>query len=441
MPSPLLSSVLSPSGRKYAGLILIAGLLLFAASCTRDEATRRNGPPLTQEVYVWQRAWTDPVLKAVQEEAGSWENLALLAAEVRWRDAEPEISRPSLPFPELSRLNGSFTPVLRLGSMSAEISSGPETQRFLVELSIDLLKEWREAGLEPREFQIDFDAPTSALENYRDRLAAIREAIAPTPLIFTALPTWLPDPDFRDLAKASDGYVLQVHSFRRPETREAIPPLCDPEEARRAVQRASRLGVPFRVALPTYAYALLFDEEGQFVRLASEGTLPESFSESRQVVRLASDPEALARLVRDWQASPPPGLTGISWFRLPTSQDRWNWPIETLRAVRNGRPPENQLTVYASTDEQGLTQIFLRNAGETDEPAPASIDTNVPPANFLAGDGWNGFIWDQSHSMSLSRSRSTPPLRPGEIRPIAWLRLSPSPRIATSLTLSHATTP
>ena len=55
----------------------------------------------------------------------------------------------------------------------------------------------------------------------------------PTPLVLTALPTWLDSPAFARLIRAADGYVLQVHSWEAPRTPEQPFTLCDPERAKR----------------------------------------------------------------------------------------------------------------------------------------------------------------------------------------------------------------
>jgi len=402
-------------------LAAVCGLAALAGCGNSENATR----PLPQEAYVWQRAWTPPVIDAVRTEAESFAGLHLLAAEVAWTGEDPVVTRPVPPLATLADLPGPVSPVLRLGPFTGTFDRNDNTSRFLCDLALSVMEEWRAAGVRPAELQVDFDAATARLDDYRLWVEALREAVAPTPLTITALPTWLPHPAFRDLARATDGYVLQVHSFRRPVSVREIPPLCDPEEARRAVQSANRIGVPFRVALPTYGYALFFDEAGQFSRLAAEGFLPESLAaDPAAVVRLAADPNEMAGLVREWTRKPPGNLAGLLWFRLPTAEDHWNWPIETLRAVREGRSPESRLQVRAEKDENGLIRIIIQNTGETEETLPGTVHTRLSPTQLLAGDGFNGFVWSDSNPLSLKRSHPTRTLRPGESRPIAWLRLA-----------------
>ena len=118
---------------------------------------------------------------------------------------------------------------------------------------------------------LDFDAATRQLDGYRRWLEALREAIAPTPLVLTALPTWLNSPAFVRLAQTADGYVLQVHSWAAPKTPDQPFTLCDPEQAKRAITKAARLNQPFQVALPTYGYRAWFDGQSRLLGLSAEG--------------------------------------------------------------------------------------------------------------------------------------------------------------------------
>ncbi len=88
--------------------------------------------------------------------------------------------------------------------------------------------------------------------------------ISRTPLSITALPTWLERSGFKGLASSAGSYVLQVHSLERPKDINTRFELCDSKAARRAVDLAGKVGVPFRVALPTYGYLIAFDSEGKY---------------------------------------------------------------------------------------------------------------------------------------------------------------------------------
>jgi len=300
-------------------LAAFCGLAALAGCGNSENATR----PLPQEAYVWQRAWTPPVIDAVRTEAESFAGLHLLAAEVAWTGEDPVVTRPVPPLATLAEFPAPVSPVLRLGPFTGTFDRNDNTSRFLCDLALSVMEEWRAAGVRPAELQIDFD------------------------------------------------------------------------------------------------------EAGQFSRLAAEGFLPESLAaDPAAVVRLAADPNEMAGLVREWTRKPPENLAGLLWFRLPTAEDHWNWPIETLRAVREGRSPESRLQVRAEKDENGLIRIIIQNTGETEETLPGTVHTRLSPTQLLAGDGFNGFVWSDSNPLSLKRSHPTRTLRPGESRPIAWLRLA-----------------
>jgi hypothetical protein len=92
-----------------------------------------------------------------------------------------------------------------------------------------------------------------------------------TPLVFTALPTWLDSPAFARLVQSADGYVLQVHSWEAPRAPDQPFTLCDPERAKRAIAKAERFERPFWVALPTYGYRAWFDAQNRLLGLSAEG--------------------------------------------------------------------------------------------------------------------------------------------------------------------------
>ena len=122
--------------------------------------------------------------------------------------------------------------------------------------------------------------------------------------------------------------------------RRAAPVLCDAEAARMAANRASRIGVPFRVALPTYGCELFFNRSGHVVEVRAEqssGPPPEG---ATQRIVLHTDASEMAGLARKWKANPPPGMTGVIWYRLPTDNERYNWRWERSRqSSKDGRHP------------------------------------------------------------------------------------------------------
>ena len=168
---------------------------------------------------------------------------AILAAEVDWTGDQARVIRTS---PDPARLVALRRPVglvLRIGPYRGPF--GPAAQR-LAEIAGSVLVAARSRGLEPSELQLDFDCAESKLPAYRSWLAALRPALGGVPLVFTALPSWLKQPAFADLARASDGFVLQVHSLEKPSGLDQPFSLCDPvsggPSGRSGAQRAWLFG-------------------------------------------------------------------------------------------------------------------------------------------------------------------------------------------------------
>ena len=411
-------------------------LLIWSLVRVTGEAGAGTAPALPQEAYVWQRAWTPAVVAAVRECGPELASLVPLAAEVAWRHGEMSVVRVPLDFAALKATGRSVGLALRIGPHAGPFHADDALGLKLGDLAATLLAAARAGGLEPRELQIDFDCAAAQLTGYQTWVTAWRARIAPTPLVITALPSWLGQPGMAGLAGAVDGWILQVHSLERPKSAAAPFTLCDPAAARRAVAAASRLGRPFRVALPTYGYAVAFDARGEFFGLAAEGPARD-WPAGAQVKEVRSRPEELAELVRAWTASPPPNLRGLIWYRLPNAEDgrNWNWP--TLRAVMAGRAPREQWRAEARTPEPGLTEIWLHNDGETGAGPRPRLRVSWTGARMLAADGLAGYAAEPGGPNSLlltfppAPSERTP--APGAAQMAGWLRFNVNPPITLEL--------
>ncbi|MBI2876616.1 MAG: DUF3142 domain-containing protein [Candidatus Tectomicrobia bacterium] len=316
---------------------------------------------------------------------------------------------------------------LRIGPYPGPFAAQDGLTTLMVDLAASLVAEAGKHHLALAELQIDFDCADSKLSGYRLWVEAIRRKVAPVPVTLTALPSWLSRREFEGLAAASDGFVLQVHSLAWPTGTDAPFSLCDPAAARRAVERAARLGMPFRVALPTYGYVMAFDREGRPVGISAEGL---SVAWPREVRRLDvhADPAAMAALVRAWTADRPASLQGIVWYRLPTSEDRLNWQWPTLATVMAGRAPRGALQAEARRPQPGLVEIDLVNAGNADRPLQVVVSLRWREARLVAGDALQGFEWIDAGPTEVRLHPTTNlalvRLGPGQRRMIGWLRLS-----------------
>ena len=276
----------------------------------------------------------------------------------------------------------------------------------------------------PVELQLDFDCAESNLDGYRLWVQAIALKVAPVPVRITALPAWLKRSSFKPLAQAAGAYVLQVHSLVRPKNAQAEVQLCDPDAARKAVEKANLLGIPFRVALPTYSYLLAFGTDGKFIGLSAEGPLG-AWPENAEVREMNSNPSEIAKLVNEWRAHRPQHMAGLIWFRLPSTQDSFNWRWPTLAAIISGQSPRETMRVELRRVDAKLTEIDFVNAGEIDFSSRLAVEVHWEGARLVAADALNGFeILNQEPRAVRFQSKIRPVrIRTGERVTIGWVRL------------------
>lgn len=400
---------------------------LLLAACEK-----RASGPLPQEIYVWQRDWTPAVQEAVRE-TSEFARVVVLAAEVNLRDDLPRIFRVPL---DAAALKASGRPVgaaVRVSAFPTRFADDPKRADAVRRTVRDVLAEARAKGIPLAEIQIDYDCPESKLADYRTFLSSLRAETGKTPLVITALPTWTGRrQDFRDLINAADGYVLQVHSVTQPKGRGTELVLCDPETAIWWVDQVARFRKPFRVALPTYSYLLIFNEEGKLLGVSAEGSLF-SVPEGARLRRVNSDPEAMAGLIQSWTRDRPEQLAGILWYRLPVEGDRMNWSRSTLKAVMAGRTPAAEVRAARREPEPGLVEIDLVNSGEAEAPSPALVRVRWKGAAPIAADGLSVYQLVKGPGEIRLEGSGGGVLRPGERRTIAWLRFADRTEVSLEL--------
>lgn len=407
--------------------------------------------PLRQEVYVWQRAWTEPVRNALAQHGTNFTALTVLKAEVSWNDKKPQVTRVGVDYATLANTRRPVGIALRIGpypgpfagapicdparATNSQNHAGAETgapsapgetiTTFLCDLAAALVAQARTNRVNLNELQIDFDCAESKLDGYRVWVEAIQNRVAPLPVTITALPSWLDSRAFNRLAAGATNYVLQVHSVARPKSFDAPFTLCEPRAARRAVERAGRLGIPFRVALPTYGYLLAFDADGEFLGLSAEGPRP-NWPTNAQIREVGANPIELAGLVREWTDRRPAAMRGVIWYRLPTIVDNFNWRWPTLGAILAARVPREALRVSARRVESGLVEINLANEGELDISSRLAVEVRWSQARLVAGDALRDFeLADRSLSAARFQTRLQPSrIRAGDKLVLGWLRFN-----------------
>ena len=417
---------------KSAALLLLS---LALAGC-RPPAAR-----LEQDAYVWQRAWTPQVRAALVESgAADLRSFAVLAAEVNVAVSPPKIVRPAVDFAALAATGKPIALAIRVDPFSGPFRADSAELKTIVATARERLDAARQQGVPPIEVQIDFDCAEAKLDGYRIWLATLRQELA-VPVCPTVLPSWLKHPEFATLARESGRFVLQVHSVAPPRRIENAQKLTDPALASEWVRQAGKLGVPFRVALPTYAYLVAFDARGNALGISAEGPSSRWPAEAR-VVRWEADPAEIAGLIAQWNRARPATMTGVIWYRLPVAGDALNWRWPTLAAAMQGRVPASSLRLEASDAQPA--EILAINDGERDEPLPAALEARWEGAQFIAADALDGYTFAQPAPGLVRFTRQSAAalsrLPPGARRPIGWLRceppapihLSPAPAVPVS---------
>src|SRR5262245_18943361 len=103
----------------YRKTILIAALSgLFMAVLFWPRAVARTRGALRNDVYIWQRAWTEALDLAVAEHATPFTELVALKAEVRWQNRQPRVTRVSLDYSALRSAGRPVGLALRIGPYS-----------------------------------------------------------------------------------------------------------------------------------------------------------------------------------------------------------------------------------------------------------------------------------------------------------------------------------
>jgi hypothetical protein len=407
----------------FAGVAMVLCAVAPGHHWRVDPAPVSEGIP--HDVYVWQRQWRPALKGALGSHGERFRRVVVLGAEIDFPGGRMRVEEADVDFEVLRDLARPVGIALRIGPYRGTYGSADRTVDGLKHVATRLLERAKEAGVEVAELQVDFDCATSKLRGYQTWLAALR-SVVPMRLTFTALPTWLNSKAFRALAHASDGYVLQVHSLENPSGIDAEMTLCDPAAARASVRRAGRVGVPFRVALPTYGYTLAFDANGKFGAIAAEG-----LSRARSGTRtreLRADPVAMSGLLAQWRHDRPDSMQGVIWYRLPSPDDTMNWRWDTLDSLLRGRVPRGALACTATTPRPGLWEIELLNTGDADVSLKVAVDVIWKDGMWVAADGLGRFEGRREAADQfrfLAAEEITPRvLRPGERRAVGWLRLS-----------------
>jgi Protein of unknown function (DUF3142) len=258
------------------------------------------------------------------------------------------------------------------------------------------------------------------------------------PVVVTALPSWLDRQGIKTLLAKSAGFILQVHSFRRPAGPDDLAALCDPSAAKQAVRKAGRLGKVFRVALPTYSYRVAFSAEGKYLGVSSEGPSP-AWPANTAVGTLRAEPATIASLVAQWTKAHPPNMQGIIWYRLPTDDDTMNWHWRTLAKVMSGIVPAPTLAAEIHATEDGVADVTLVNSGNEDADTDVVVTVQWDGGELIAADALPGFEKiDPTGRPKELRFAGRIHLRPQQQASLGWIRLNDNREVHAHVETSKA---
>ncbi|WP_232820946.1 DUF3142 domain-containing protein [Dyella sp. C11] len=390
---------------------------LWLLACGVLAACAPHGASLPNDAYVWQRQWTPALVQAVQSEGQSVRAWRVLAAEMdvqgQWRVFTPD----------WRALADSGKPVVAVVRIEGQLRQWNEAA-LLADVQT-VLGRWRQQGIAFAGIELDHDAGTARLPAYTHFLQVLRPSLqAGERLSLTALPTWLESADLDGLLAQADESVLQVHAVQSPRAG-----LFDAGKARAWMQDfAHHTRKPWRVALPAYGTRVSWDTQGRVSAIESERP---TLSRDDDTSELFADPRAMQQFVSTLESDVPPGLIGIVWFRLPTSDDARAWSAASWQAVLGRIALRASLVARAEpASDAGRYDVRLVNEGDADLSLPSLVRVD---GSCVLADGINGYTLQRGTAgLYLQRSR-TGTLRAGQALLVGWLRCPapPSLRVET----------
>ncbi|MFC1812328.1 DUF3142 domain-containing protein [Thermodesulfobacteriota bacterium] len=414
--------------------ILVATLSVFL---NLSQSIQWHQRPLSNEIYIWNYLWNEKVSNILKQAAPQTSRFLALSAEVLWKTGQASVKRVPIDYNALKATKKPVGLCLRIEQYAGPFERQDEATTLLIRLATSLIAEANTSGVKPAEFQIDFDCAESKLDGYRKWIEVLRPTIHPTPLTITALPCWMKHKTFIPLACATDGYVLQVHSLSQQNEPKSPFTLCDKTLTRQWVEQAARIGVPFRVALPTYGYLLTFDKNGRFIGRQAESP-SRAWIPGATYRTVFADPCAMSRLVRTWKTDRPACMKGITWFRLPVEGDRMNWSWITLSAVMAGQVPDLTVAVKVEYPVPELAEIILINTGNTDLYPAVNVQIEWEQGKRIAADGLRGFVLTATKHANIclqpDKYHTLERITPGDSWKIGWIRFEQETKVNSIVT-------
>jgi uncharacterized protein DUF3142 len=385
---------------------LLAALLLCVIGLSGSMPLVRGlDEPLPHDAYIWQRAWTPPVIAAARRSFDIVRSWRILLAE---SDQAGRWTAVSVPWTEVAATGRPVVGVIRIdGRLDAQ------RMPALIDEIVARIAAAPLAGVE-----IDYDCPTSKLPAYARFLAELRTRLPRTmALSITALPTWMNSTQLEGLTRDLDEIVLQVHAVDDPRRG-----LFDADQAERWVRDfGRRIHRPFRVALPAYDVRVTWRPDGRLASVEGERPLLAGPTDGEL---LSASPQTLRRFLDALHRLAPDNLVGVVWFRLPTDADARAWSLDTWRAVVAGDLPAAQLkgqlkAGLVATERPGVWTVTLSNEGAVDAALPRQVRLG---AACEMADGANGYRLASAEGPMVLETTVGGRLRAHRQRVIGWAR-------------------
>jgi Protein of unknown function (DUF3142) len=396
----------------------IALTLVGLFGCHRSKTTASG--PLPQRGYLWQRAWNPAVQAAVQEADKRMDGMVIIGAEILWNGSTPVTSRANIDWRTLKNAQKPIALALRVAPYPGPFSEDDSTANYITGVAKSLITDATAHGLTISEFQLDFDCAQKKLSGYSLWVKAVRAAVLPTRFVITTLPAWLNEPEFSPLVRLADGLVLQVHSVPISSHAEQSF-LLNTDLARKWIQKAGSLEIPFSVALPTYRCLAGYDRSGKLVGVVMDG-IDLAWPPGTRTLEFSTDANGTAALVNELLSTRPRELKELIWYRIPVATDQRNWRWPTLTAVMAGRKPAHKLQALQRGDNP--IDISVKNTGEADKQVGARVTVTWTGASIVAFDalpGWS-VIAKNDRAVFTRIDASPMELPPGNERSVGWLR-------------------
>lgn len=364
-------------------------LLILLIIITGSVVTIKLKPAdLKTEFYIWQRNWTQKVQASVARAAEHANGFMILSGEFDVRKNHMAFSPVHVRWDIFSLSDTVVTLVFRIRtpvSCFLENNGTEQTGAFIEKHLSKIITDVREKGIQVSGVQLDYDCPTSDLSEYGRLLTYLIGLHPDWAWSVTTLPTWLPHEEFEKLVARLDYFVLQTYTFQRPVKLGDDLSVIHTAEIPKYIEQASSAITPFYVALPTYGYAVIFDENGCFTGLEAE-TASHQWAPAYTVKKVMSQPADIALIVSQLNTDSPKGMLGMAWFRLPVDGDTYNWSWPTLLAVMKGRLPEISYQAELRRVNSGLYEVWVTNPADSGYSGRIKLTIRQTGCHIIAKD-------------------------------------------------------